>query len=264
MPALLFQFPRSVMIFPVYFWLGSLRIHPHFLFESLAYAIALRLVIKSCRKDSISPTQRSSVMVGGMVGALVGAKFLVLLQHLDLLWQSWQQLALVFLQGKTVVGALLGGLMGVEFTKKMIGVTRSTGDAFVYPLIVGTAIGRMGCFLTGLSDRTYGIATTLPWGVDFGDGIDRHPTQLYEIVFLVGLIAFLRVRSRYERQEGDLFKFYLIFYLGFRFLIDFIKPDFHPFLGLSAIQLACVLGLVYYRRSFANLLRFTPPKLPVS
>ncbi|MBD1942253.1 diacylglyceryl transferase, partial [Coleofasciculus sp. FACHB-712] len=32
------------MSFPVYLWLGSVRIHPHILFESLAYAIAFRLL----------------------------------------------------------------------------------------------------------------------------------------------------------------------------------------------------------------------------
>ncbi len=245
------------MEFPVYFWLGSLRIHPHILFESLAYAIAFRLVLFNSRKDSIAPTQRSSVIVGGMVGALIGAKVLVLLQHMYLAWQNWQQFLWLLIQGKTVVGAMLGGLIGVELTKKLIGITRSTGDAFVYPLLVGTAVGRVGCFLTGLSDHTYGIATTLPWGVDFGDGILRHPTQLYEIVFLLLLIIFLKFRSYYPRQEGDLFKFYMIAYLCFRLLVDFIKPDFHPFLGISAIQMACFFGLLYYHRSFTKLFRFT-------
>ncbi|MBE9205373.1 prolipoprotein diacylglyceryl transferase [Nostoc sp. LEGE 06077] len=234
------------MTFPVYFWLGSLRIHPHILFESLAYAIAFRLLLCNIRKDAIAPRQRSSVMVGGMLGALIGAKVLVALQHLDLVGQNLQELALLLLQGKTVIGALLGGLIGVEITKKIIGVRQSTGDVFVYPLIIGTAIGRIGCFLTGLSDRTYGIATTLPWSVDFGDGISRHPTQLYEILFFICLIFLLNFRRRYQYRNGDLFKFYLISYLSFRFFIDFIKPDFHPLLGLSAIQIACLCTIIYY------------------
>lgn len=237
------------MNFPVYFWLGSLRIHPHILFESLAYTVAFRLLLRNVKKDAIAPSQRSYVMLGGMVGALIGAKVLVGLQHIDLIWQNRQQLLLLLLQGKTVVGALLGGLIGVEITKKIVGIRESTGDVFVIPLIVGTAIGRIGCFLTGLSDRTYGIATTLPWGIDFGDGISRHPTQLYEIGFLICLIFLLKLRRRYQYQNGDLFKFYLLSYLSFRFLIDFIKPDFHPLLGLSAIQIACLLTLIYYCRS---------------
>ena len=44
---------------------------------------------------------------------------------------------------------------------------RSTGDLFVVPLCVGTAIGRIGCFLSGLEDRTYGTPTSLPWGDRF-------------------------------------------------------------------------------------------------
>ncbi len=244
------------MNFPIYFSIGDWRIHPHLLFESFAYAIAFRLALLNSRKDTITSSQRSSVIVGGMVGALVGAKLLVLLQHIYLSWQNWQQFIFLFIQGKTVVGALLGGLIGVELTKKWIGVKSSTGDVFVYPLIVGTVVGRIGCFLTGLSDRTYGIATSLPWGVDFGDGISRHPTQLYEIIFLLLLMVFLKIRSSYPQKEGDLFKFYMVAYLGFRFLIDFIKPDFHPILGVSAIQIACFLGLLYYRRSISSLFSF--------
>ena len=172
------------MNFPVYFEIGSLRIHPHILFEGLGYVIAFRLLLgRQLDRDTITSSQRSSVMVGSMVGALLGAKILVLLQHIYLAGQNWPQFLLLSIQGKTIVGALLGGLIGCEWTKKIIGVTKSTGDVFVYPLIVATAIGRIGCFLTGLSDRTYGVATNLPWGVDFGDGIYRHPTQIYEIIF---------------------------------------------------------------------------------
>ena len=239
------------MQFPVYLGLGAWKIHPHLFFESLGYAVAFRLLLRNIRSDSIRMSQRSSVIVGGLVGALVGSKVLVLLQHFDLLWLDWRQWLLLIPQGKTVVGALLGGLLGVELTKSWIGLTQSTGDAFVYPLLAGMAIGRIGCFLTGLGDRTYGIATTLPWGIDFGDGILRHPTQLYEIAFLGMLALLIWLRRQAPHQSGDLFQLYLSAYLGFRFLLDFLKPDFHPIFGISVIQIACLMGLLYYCRQFA-------------
>lgn len=242
------------MNFPVYVGFGPWQLHPHIVFEAIAYSVAFRLLLRNVRRDSIAPTQRSAVIVGGLVGALIGAKVLVLLQHVDVLWQNREQFLLLLIQGKTIVGVLLGGLIGVELTKKFIGVKQSTGDAFVYPLIVGTAIGRIGCFLTGLSDRTYGTATTLPWGVDFGDGIARHPTQLYEIMFLLLLLLFCKRKEPELQQSGDLFRLYMVGYLGFRFCIDFIKPDFQPFWGLSAIQLACLFGLAYYAPHVARLL----------
>jgi phosphatidylglycerol:prolipoprotein diacylglycerol transferase len=256
---------ESLVDFPVYIGVGAFKIHPHIFFEAIAYSLALRLSLRNFRQDSISPSRRSSIVVGGLVGALIGAKLLVMLQHIDILWQHQEQFFWLLLQGKTVVGALLGAVIGVETTKKILRIQQSTGDAFVYPLILGTAIGRLGCFFTGLSDRTYGVATTLPWGIDFGDGVFRHPTQLYEIIFLLMLMVILRLRSSkagqsrsYSSMEsGDLFKFYLISYLGFRFLVDFIKPDFHPILGLTAIQIACLLALIYYRHSIVKLFNFT-------
>jgi prolipoprotein diacylglyceryltransferase len=236
------------MQFPVYLGFGAWRIHPHFLFEALGYALAFRLMRRNLKADTLPFSQRVWVVLGGLIGALLGAKLLVLAQHLDLLPQNFSAWLLLFLQGKTVVGALLGGLIGVELTKFRLGVTQSTGDVFVYPLLAGMAVGRIGCFLTGLSDQTYGIATQLPWGVDFGDGIPRHPTQLYEVGFLALLAIGLRLSQGFNLRNGQLFQLFLAAYLSFRFLIDFLKPDFHPLVGISMIQLACLLGLAYCLR----------------
>ena len=230
--------------------------------ELLAYALGLYLALfrrlrgaDRRNRDGLAvdlppilPSERASVSVGALLGALIGAKLLVALQHINLLVANWRLFLLVLLQGKTIVGALLGGTIGVEVTKKYIGLRRSTGDGFVYSVLWGMAIGRVGCFLTGLSDRTYGIATRLPWGVDFGDGVLRHPTQLYEVAFLLLLFVALRLYEQRPRREGDLFKFFMLAYLSFRLLVDSIKPEFRPVLGLSAIQIACVCGLAYYAK----------------
>ena len=151
---------------------------------------------------------------------------------------DWRSL----LGGKTIVGGLLGGWIAVELAKKYFGITQRTGDAYVAPLVLGIAIGRIGCFLTGLPDHTYGIATNLPWGVDFGDGIRRHPTQLYEIAFalLWGLVVW--IRSRWPYARGELFRLFMFGYFSFRLLVEFIKPVYRPE-GLSAIQWACVAGI---------------------
>jgi prolipoprotein diacylglyceryltransferase len=150
--------------------------------------------------------------------------------------------------GKTIVGGLLGGLIGVETAKKLIGWKRSTGDDFVLPLIIGMSIGRIGCFFTGLSDHTHGTPTTWVTGVDFGDGVPRHPTQIYEIVYLwlIGFFVLYIRKKKTSPWEGFLFQFFMVSYLLFRFFIDFIKPTPHPYFGLNNIQLAAFVGLMYY------------------
>jgi phosphatidylglycerol:prolipoprotein diacylglycerol transferase len=189
-------------------------------------------------------------------GAAFGAKLLYWLEDPKLTLQHLHDPSFL-LGGKTIVGALIGGLVGVEFIKKQIGQHQSTGDLFAIPLALGISIGRIGCFLTGLSDNTYGMATSLPWGIDFGDGVRRHPTQLYEILFLLLLVPVLyRVMIRISEadrrshpsrfQSGDAFKLFMVGYLTFRLLCDAIKPYPHIAFGLGSIQWACILVLLYY------------------
>ena len=142
----------------------------------------------------------------------------------------------------------MGGLFGVELTKKIIGESHSSGDMFTFPLILGMMIGRLGCFSAGVSEPTFGIPSTLPWAMDLGDGILRHPTNLYEILYLGILWVFIaQLSKRFSLISGTQFKVFMVGYFGFRFLIDFIKPVYEiPGIGLSSIQLACLLGLVYY------------------
>jgi prolipoprotein diacylglyceryltransferase len=106
----------------------------------------------------------------------------------------------------------------------------------------------VGCFIAGLHDDTFGLPTTLPWGVDFGDGLTRHPTQLYEIAVL-GLLgaALHHLRPKLAATPGLAFKLFLSSYLGWRFLVEFLKPVpvAYP-LGLSGIQWTCLIALLAY------------------
>src|SRR4029079_557201 len=154
--------------------------------------------------------------------------------------------------GKTIVGGLIGGLVGVEWIKRRLGVTIATGDLLVGPLLLGIARGRFGCSLSGLADQSYGVATRLPWGVDFGDGITRHPTQIYEIVFLCALAPLLVTLGDRVHAVGDRFKLFLFSYLAFRLVVDFIKPGVRLG-GLSAIQWVCLATLAFYAPRGARL-----------
>jgi phosphatidylglycerol---prolipoprotein diacylglyceryl transferase len=242
--------------FPVYLSLGPIAFHPHPVFEMLAYVIGARVysIVKAHSGDSIPAAARWWVVTAAFVGAALGAKVLVWLDHPAVILAHWQQPLVVF-DGKSVVGALVGGLIAVEWTKYRIGVRRSTGDVFAIPLTVGIAIGRIGCFLSGLDDNTYGLPANLPWAVDFGDGISRHPTQIYEILFLVAvLLPVLVYLTRRPHGEGDVFKIFMIGYLAFRLGLEFLKPG-ESLAGLNAIQWICLATLVWYARYVPDLVR---------
>ena len=237
------------MNFPFYLYIGPFRMHPHPVFESLAYIVSFRIYLLIRRKqgDALQDLNRWWVISAASVGAATGSKILYWFENPKLALLNWHNPAFL-LGGKTIVGALIGGLFAVELAKRRLGVVRSTGDLFAVPLCLGIAIGRIGCFLTGMEDHTFGVATALPWGVNFGDGVFRHPTQLYESAFAIVLGIFLWRLSNRPHVEGDIFKVFMVAYFAFRFACDFLKSDVRVIAGLSSIQCACLAMLCYYAK----------------
>lgn len=233
--------------FPVILHLGPLGIAPHQPMEMLGAFLGFRLYLRQRRRagDPLPGERRLVVLAAAIVGAALGSKLLAIAFAPPPTLGGLLDVRLL-LAGKTIVGGLLGGLAATELVKWRIGERTATGDLYAFPLIVGIAIGRVGCFLTGLADDTYGVATSLPWGIDFGDGVRRHPTQLYEIAFLALLAAALAWRARRPYPRGDLFKLFMVGYLAWRLAVDFIKPSHVTLAGLNPIQLACIAGLLWY------------------
>jgi prolipoprotein diacylglyceryltransferase len=220
---------------------GRPELHP--VFEALGYAAGYAVYkwLRGRAGDALTEERRWLLLAAAALGALAGSRVLGLLEHVPQTGFHWQRLLLP--GGKTIVGGLLGGWAAVELTKLALGVKRRTGDLYAIPLCVGIAVGRVGCFIAGLADDTYGKPTKLPWGVDFGDGVARHPTQLYEIGFLVALAGVLWWLGRRPHREGTLFRVFMGSYLAWRVAIDFLKPQ--PLVaGLNGIQWACLVGLV--------------------
>lgn len=144
---------------------GPLSLSAHLIFESLAYAVGFYMYSRSRRLDGdfLSTSDRFSVITAAVIGAALGSRILYWFEDpvftLRHIFEPFYLLA-----GKTVVGGLLGGTFAVEWVKRRAEITRRTGDLFAIPIVVAMAIGRIGCFLEGLPDHTYGIATALPWG----------------------------------------------------------------------------------------------------
>ena len=248
------------MTYPFTINIGDAHIHLHLFFEIIAYTIGFQYYLRLRKKsvDLISEDHRLWIFIGAALGGFLGSHILGIFEK-PIPPQYFSEKsallgALYFMGNKTVLGGYLGGLIGVEWTKKRLGVTTSSGDLMTFPLILSLIIGRIGCHLEGLEDGTFGKPTTWATGIDFGDGIARHPTNLYEISFLIILwLSIIYIEKRRvlpiisrPLSNGSRFKLFLISYLIFRFFTEYLKPAyFHP-IGLSSIQIAALGGLFYY------------------
>lgn len=241
--------------FPLTFSIGPLQLNAHLVFEILAFFIGFRyfLFLRKRQTDTISDANRIWILIGAAFGAFLFSRLLGSLED-PVAWRNSQHPILYFYAHKTIIGALLGGLLCVEGMKRLIGEQESSGDLFTFPLILAMIIGRIGCFSMGVHEATFGIVTPLPWAMDLGDGIARHPVALYEIGFLLMLwTGLFQVEKKFTFKKGIRFQFFMIAYLMFRLSLDIIKPGFRFPLPLTSIQFACIFGLVYYHRTLRHI-----------
>jgi prolipoprotein diacylglyceryltransferase len=165
---------------------------------------------------------------------------------------------------RSIEGAIGGAVIAIEALKCRSGVQGSTGLRFVAPLAAAITVGRLGCFFAGLDDMTYGTPTSLPWGVDFGDGVPRHPVQLYEAgtmaIFLGVFVLLLRRGSEALRRTG--FYVFVAVYAVQRFAWEFLKPYatiVGPFNLFHLLSLALVAYAVVYARRELQQCRYPQP-----
>ena len=154
-------------------------------------------------------------------------------------------------------GGFLAGLAAFIWIGRRKGVPLlELFDAGSPAAALGYGIGRIGCLLSG--DGDYGIPTSLPWGMSFPNGLvpttERvHPTPIYEFIAACAIawilwrlgareIASWRVSKEAGAVRalpaGIVFAVYLLLTGVARFLVEFIRINPRPFLGMSNAQAA--------------------------
>jgi len=228
---------------PVLFSVGGWSVPSYSFFMILAVVVGLLLFWRETPRQKAVSERTFHVLLGALFGGVLGSKLPMIILYWREMLAEFPRLTML-VSSRSIVGGLVGGAVGVFLVKKWMGITGRRGNLFVPGIAAGVAIGRLGCFLRGCC---YGQPTHLPWGVDFGDGVCRHPTQIYEALFMIvvlglGLVAVRRV----PEPAGLVFKIFMITYFGFRFLIEFIRDEKVVWYGFTLFQLVSAAMVVFY------------------
>jgi phosphatidylglycerol:prolipoprotein diacylglycerol transferase len=231
-------------MWPVLFQIGPFPVRSYAVAVAVAFVVSGWVRQREVRRLGYDQRHPGHVWVGvgGLMGAMLGAKLGLLLFEppSDLAGVLWGVFDLDF-TGKTVLGGIAGGYAGVEILKKIVGIRWSTGDAFALALPLGQAIGRVGCLLNGCC---WGTEAEVPWAVH-GHGAWRHPTVAYEALLLLVLAGVLWLARDRPRPQGHLFRSYLVGYALIRFSLDFWRADAQLWWGpLTAVQWVCLAAAV--------------------
>ena len=184
-----------------------------------------------------------------LLGALVGAKLGYVFAEAPFEWDRpgfWRKM----LWGKTILGALLGGYLGVEAGKKLIGYRAATGDFFAFVVPAGLVLGRIGCYLHGCC---LGVTCEAAWWTTQDEmSVQRWPAPLIEAGFnaLAATLALIAWRRGWMR--GQLFHLYLMAYALFRLLHEPMRAT-PKYVGvISPYQVLALLIFMFAARRFVQ------------
>jgi len=225
--------------------IGGFTLYSYGLLLALSMAAGVWLSARRAARFGFVPDDMFDAAMPAVVSGLVGAKLLFLATN----WGEYSAdpwAILASLRGGFVYyGSLLGGAIGTIawLLRKKYPVLRF-GDAIAPGLALGQAIGRLGCFLNGCC---YGGPVS--WGIVFpslGDGIPRHPVQLYESAGTLLLVLGLgRMGSR--GRGGRVLGAYLVGYGVLRYFLELLRADPRGpvfFSGLTVSQAFSLAGVL--------------------
>ncbi|MCF8061083.1 MAG: prolipoprotein diacylglyceryl transferase [Deltaproteobacteria bacterium] len=237
---------------PILIDLGPIVIRWYGVMIAAAVVVGWRLAEKEAGRKGLDPRHIERFLLLALPASLAGAR-LYYVGFDDLSRFRTDPLSLLAIQegGLAVHGAILGGLITAVVFSRLRGIPfLRLADTLTPSLILGQAVGRVGCFLNG---DAFGRPTSLPWGVVFSSespagtqygSTPLHPTQLYEMALCGLVFAFLWKRRRHGKEDGWLFFRYMILYSGLRLFVEQFRADRLILLDhLPAAQVIGVIGI---------------------
>jgi len=228
-------------------------IHTYGVLLALAFLAGLLIVSWQARKAGMDAGRLTDMAVWVLIAGLLGAKLMLLVVEWDHYFRNPRDLLSLLRSGGVFYGGLLGGIAVAWYYVRRYKLPGwRTADVLAPGLILGQAIGRLGCLASGCC---YGRPTSVPWALtfadiyaarEFGTPVDTplHPSQVYEslanfLIFL--LLIWLAPRKRFH---GQVILTYVVLYSGARFVLEFFRGDPARWTFSKVLSDAQIVGII--------------------
>jgi len=264
-------------VYPIIFDFGMIDLFG-FQFRLAIYSFGLMLVVafyacyflldNDLKRLGYNDKLASDIIFWSALGGIIGSKVYHVIENLDQIMASQDPMGMIFSgSGLVFLGGLIGAVFAVTIILNKYEVSwLKFADQLAPLILLGYAIGRIGCFLVG---DDYGIPSNLPWAISFPEGlpptttsvfayqfpwidissqasgvIKVHPTQVYETLICGALFFLLWSKRKNVIVPGSLFFQYLIFAGIERFFIEFLRTNekylFDTFSGAQILSILMI------------------------
>ena len=212
----------------------TLTLYSYGFLLAVAFMAGLWVASREARRQGQDAGRVTDMAVWVLIAGLIGAKLLLVLVDFHYYQRSPRELLSIFQSGGVFYGGLIGGgLVAWWYTRRHALGGWRTADALAPGVVLGQAIGRLGCFAAGCC---WGKPTLLPWAVTFTDinaarqvgtpmDTPLHPSQLYESFAAFLIFAFLLWLLPRKRFDGQVTLAYVALYSAVRFGLEFLRGD---------------------------------------
>lgn len=209
---------------------GFIHIRSYGLMLAIAFLVGTWIALRESRRLRLDEDRVITVILVALVAGVLGARGLYVIEHIEEFRGRWAGILALWQGGLTLYGGIIAGTLGGLLSARQLGLPMwIVADALTPSLALGTAFGRVGCYLNGCC---YGHPTHMPWGVvfppdsfaslEFGT-TPVHPSQVYFAI--AGLVLFLLMWFLRRRVEtpGVLFWLFVTLFAVVRIPLDFTR-----------------------------------------
>lgn len=219
------------------FSIGHFSIYLLSVTSAIGMIIGLLLIQKEGERKLLDKDKLMDLGIFTVLFGIIGARLgYILFFNFDYYLNNPSEIFRFSQGGLSIQGAILAGSAAafIIMRRKNLPVWK-TADAIVPGVILGQAIGRVGCDVFGVP-----MSRNWPWGV-MVNGELLHPAQLYEVALNYILFLLIWRKRKTAKFDGELFFIYIIGFAINRFIVEFFRTNPQ---GLGPLSIAHVLSLV--------------------
>ncbi len=199
----------------ILFEVGGNPVYTYGVLMALGIIVGVGLTWFLARKQNRYSDEVVDFALWAVVFGVIGSRLSYVIPRWDLYAANPMDLFAIWQGGLTIQGGLIGGLLaGIIYTKIKGIKFWYFADLFAPGMILGAAMGRIGCYFNGCS---FGVPTNSSWGIVFPEGTDAFaifgaqalvPTQMFEFVWDIAILALILIIWPRRKFDGYAFLMY--------------------------------------------------------